>query len=180
MFTTLRSILQKATADYADIRYEVKRETKIVFNGKELYHIGSNSTDGFVLRILKHGGFSSIAFTREDDAEVAVRTAEENASSMALHIKEPVQFAKADVIKDTFLPELYEHPQHISIDEKLELTRYYNSIPLEYGKIATTNISYNEVIREKYYLLLFRQQGLSGNSGRRWRIRIDYGERETV
>ena len=89
MFETLRSMISKATADYADIRYEIKKETKIVFNGRELFHIGSNSTDGFVIRIFKDGGLSSIAFTRADDAETALRIAEENAALMARYVNSP-------------------------------------------------------------------------------------------
>ena len=152
MFETLRSVLSKATAQYADIRYEIKKETRIVFNGRELFHIGSNSTDGFVIRILKGGGLSSIAFTRPGDAETAIRTAEENAALMARHVKNPVQFAKTDAIKDTFLPDIDEDPRHVPIDEKLQLTRDYNSIALKHEKIATTHIAYNEVIREKYFI----------------------------
>ena len=152
MLDILRSIISKATADYGDIRYEIKKETRIAFNGKELFHTGSNSTDGFVVRILKDGGLSTMAFTRADDAEKALRTAEGNTALMARHLKRPVRFAEADVIKDTFLPEVDEDPRHIPIDEKLALTHSYNSIPLRYDKIATTNISYSEVIREKYFV----------------------------
>lgn len=152
MFETLRSVLSKITAHYADIRYEIKKETKIVFNGKELFHLGSNPTDGFVIRILRDGGLSSIAYTRADDAEKAVRIAEENAALMARYVDKPVKFAQTDVIKDTFLSDIDEDPRHVSIDEKLQLTQNYNAIPLKYGKIATTNIQYSEVIREKYFM----------------------------
>jgi TldD protein len=152
MFETLRSVLSKATAQYADIRYEIKKETRIVFNGRELFHIGSNSTDGFVIRILKDGGLSSIAFTRPGDAETAISTAEKNSVLMARHVKKPVQFAKTDAIKDTFIPVIDEDPRHVSIDEKLQLTHDYNSIALNHKKIATTHIAYNEVIREKYFM----------------------------
>ena len=152
MFEKLRAMISKVTAEYADIRYEIKKETKIVFTGKELFQIGSNSTDGFVARILKKGGLSSIAFTKVGDSEAAIRTAEENAALMARHIKKPVEFAKTDVIKDMFLPDIEEDPRHVSIDEKLQLTQNYNSIPLKYEKIATTNIAYTEVVREKYFM----------------------------
>ncbi len=152
MFETLRSIISKTSADYGDIRYEIKKETKIVFNGRELYHLGSNSTDGFVIRILKDGGLSSIAFTRPDDAGRAVKTAEENAALTARHLNKPVEFARTDIIKDTFLPDIDEDPRDVPIDEKLRLTQNYNSVPLKYEKIATTNIQYSEVIREKYFV----------------------------
>jgi TldD protein len=144
-------MLSKAEADYADIRYEIKRETRIVFNGRELFHIGANSTDGFVLRILNRGGMSSVSFTRPEDAAAAVRTAEENASLVARHGRKPVLFKTADIIKDTFLPPLDEDPRLVPIDEKLEMTRRYNAIPLTQEKIATTTIAYNEIIREKHF-----------------------------
>jgi TldD protein len=152
MFETLRSMLSKTNAQYADIRYEIKRDTKIVFNGKELFHIGTNSTDGFVLRILKDGGLSSVAFTKPGDADQVVRIAEENALLMAGHAKKPVEFAKTEVIKDTFMPQLDEDPRAIPVDEKLHLTEKYNSIALQHDKIVTTHVNYSEVIREKYFI----------------------------
>ena len=152
MFDKLKTILSKCDADYADLRYEIKKETLVVFNGKELTQIGSNSTDGFVLRVLIKGGLSSIAFTKESDAERAVRTAHENALLIARNIKQPVTFAKAEPVKDTFLSPLEEDPRKISIDEKLELTRHYNSIALSHDKIATTSTDYMELAREKYFV----------------------------
>jgi len=152
MFDKLKTILSKCDAQYADLRYEIKKETLIVFNGKELTQIGSNSTDGFVLRVLIKGGLSSIAFTKESDAERAVRTARENALLIARNIKQPVTFAKAEPVKDIVLPLLEEDPRKISIDEKLELTQHYNSIALSHDKIATTSTDYMELAREKYFV----------------------------
>jgi len=152
MFEELRSILSKVQADYADVRYETKRETKVTFNGKELTQIGSNTTDGYVLRVLKRGGFSSIAFTRGGDAERAIRTAEENALLISRHLKEPVQLARTDVVRESFKPSLEEDPRRVSTDEKLELARRYNDIPLRHEAIATTTTDYLEITREKYFL----------------------------
>ncbi|MEW6585716.1 MAG: TldD/PmbA family protein [Nitrospirota bacterium] len=151
MFDTLRRILSKMSADYADVRYEILTDTRIVFHGRELFHIGSNSTDGYVIRILKDGGLSSIAFTRPDDAERAVRIVQENAALMARAVKKPVVFAPSEVVQDTFLPVQHEDPRQVPIDEKLQLTRNYNESALKHDKIETTNIQYGEVIREKYF-----------------------------
>ena len=68
MLSKLKAILAGVDADYADIRYEVKKETKITFDGKELTDMGSSATDGHVVRVLKNGGFSSVAFTKPQDA----------------------------------------------------------------------------------------------------------------
>ena len=42
MFDKLKKILERLDADYGDIRYEIKNEVVISFNGKELTQIGSN------------------------------------------------------------------------------------------------------------------------------------------
>lgn len=152
MFETLRSIVSAITAGYADIRYERKSETKIAFQGRELFHVGSNTTDGFVIRVLQNGGLSSIAFTRRSDAERAVQTAQDNALLMSEYTQKPISFAETEVIRETFQPQLTEDPRKLSIDEKLLITRHYNSIPLRYKKIVTTFLQYNETIREKYFV----------------------------
>ena len=152
MFEKLESIISKVNVEYADIRYEKKKDTKIVFNGKELTQIGSNSTDGYVLRVLKKGGFSSVAFTKEKDAEEAVLEAVRNAMLISENIEEPVVLTEAEVIKDTFIPILEEDPQDVSIDEKLEITRNYNAIPLRHKGIITTSTGYTEIIRKKYFI----------------------------
>jgi len=151
VFDKLRGILSRVDVDYADIRYEVKKATVISFDRKELTQIGSNSTDGYVLRTLKGGGFSSVVFTKESDAEKAASVAAENAQLIARNIEKPVRLAEAEVVKDTVVPVLKEDPREVSVPEKLELIRKYNDIPLGYDKIATTSISYQEVIREKQF-----------------------------
>jgi len=152
MFEKLQKILSNVDADYSDIRYEIKKETVISFNGKELTKIGSNSTDGYVLRVLKNGGLSSVVFTKENDSEKAVNTAMENAQLIAKNIEKPIEFAQTEVVRDTFIPKLKKDPRKISMAEKLELVQKYNDIPLGYEKIATTNVDYEEVIREKYFI----------------------------
>jgi TldD protein len=152
MFEKLRRILNEIDADYADVRYEIKKSVAISFNGKELTQIGSNSTDGYVVRVLKEGGMSSVVFTKEDDANKAVRSAVENARLIAKNIEKPVRLAKVKAGEDTFIPTIKEDPREISMPEKLELVRKYNDIPLGYEKIVTTAVTYGEVIREKYFL----------------------------
>ena len=152
MFEKLKKILQKVEADYSDIRYEQKKDCIITFNGKELTRIGSNSTDGFVVRILKDGGLSSVAFTKETDADTAIKSALENAVLIGKNITKPIQLAKVPVVKETFFPQMNEDPRKISISEKLELVRKYNDIPLKKEKIVNTNIGYVDTIREKYFV----------------------------
>ena len=152
MFDRLKAMLSRVEADYADLRYEIKRDTVIAFNGRELIQVGANTTDGYVLRVLSRGGFSATTFTREQDMETAARTAQENARLMADHLPHPVVLAPAPVIQDSFSPPLEEDPRAVSMAEKLEITRRYNEIPYRQAGIATTQIQYAEMVREKFFL----------------------------
>jgi len=152
MFEKLRRIIGGVDADYADLRYEIKKDAVISFAGKELTQISSNSTDGYVLRFLKNGGMSSVVFTKETDAERAIRTAMENARLIARNLEKPVAFAQTEVVKENITPVLKEDPRQVSMAEKLELIRKYNDIPLGYEKIVTTSLTYQDLIREKYFL----------------------------
>jgi TldD protein len=152
MSEDLKKMLSLVSADYADLRYEIKRETKIAFNGHELTLMTSNATDGYVLRVLKAGGLATVAFTKPEDAGRAAWTAEENATLIGQRIKEPVRLASTEMVKDTILPLLDRDPRKIPIEEKLELTRHYNEIPLQESKVATTDTAYEEVVREKHFV----------------------------
>jgi TldD protein len=152
MFEKLKKVISNSKADYIDIRYEKVTTTNINFTGKELETIGTNSTDGFVLRVLINGGFSSITFTKEKDANLALKIAEENAVLISKIIKKPIILAKTEVIKDNFSPALIEDPRDVSIEEKMELIRKYNNIPLNYRNIVTTLTNYYDTSREKYFV----------------------------
>ena len=152
MFDKLRDMLAGVDADYADVRHEQMSETKIAFARKELTGLSASSTDGYVVRVLKNGGFSSVAFTSPDDATRAAATAAENAELIGRTIEKPVRLADTEVVKDEVRPELDEDPRKIAVDEKLELLRGYNDIPLENEKVATTAMGYADLVRNKWFL----------------------------
>jgi TldD protein len=152
MFQKLKKILSWIDADFADIRYESMTETFLALTGKELSRIDSNTTDGYVLRILKNGGFSSISFTQPADAEKAVKTALQNAELLSKNLDKPIALAKTPQIKASIVLQLQDDPRKIPLAEKLELLRKYNDIPLSYEKIVMTYLGYSETFRKKYYL----------------------------
>lgn len=152
MIEKIKKILGSVDADYADIRYEIKKETIIAFNGKELSRVNANSADGYVLRVLYKGGFSSTVFTRPEDAGRAVAAALADAKLLARNSKRPIRLAKSPAIKGAFRPEMTETPGSVSLEEKIELTRKYNEIPLRNGSVVTTSLSYNETCRDKYFV----------------------------
>ncbi len=152
MLEKLKVMLSGIAADYADLRYELVRETKFTFNGRELTGLSSSSTDGYVLRVLAGGGMSSIAFTKPEDAAEAVATCIQNAKLVGRQAKEPVRLARTEVVKAVFRPTLDIDPRKVSIDEKLAQTRKYNDMALASKKVATTQLGYGELTREKTFV----------------------------
>ena len=151
MLEKLKKMISGAEADYLDIRYEVKKTTTVAMAGQELKKAGSNSTDGFVVRALKDGGFSSVTVTREDDVPEAVKLVVQGASAMAGGGK-TVALADVEPVQDYVEPDLNGDPALVPLEEKIALVRKYNDIMLNQPEIANTNISYNEVDREKFFV----------------------------
>ncbi|MBI5209813.1 MAG: TldD/PmbA family protein [Elusimicrobia bacterium] len=152
MFDKLKGLLAGLDADYADARYEVKTATSLAFAGRELTTVGSNATDGFVVRVLAGGGMASVVFTKEADGRKAAATALANARLIGRAVKKPVALAPAEAVKDSFKPALKEDPRAVSIEEKLDLLRRYNDIPLAHEGVATTALGYGETVREKWFV----------------------------
>ncbi len=152
MIQNLKTLLSKIEGVYADLRYEIKTETRIVLTGKDITEVSSCPTDGYVLRVLKDNALGCVTFTRQQDFEKVLKSALSSASIMSKTEGTPVKFARVPVIKDTFMPELNVDPTKTSIEEKIELMRYYNDIPYQVRGIIHTDISYNEIVREKYFV----------------------------
>ncbi len=151
MLDKLKTMISGSDADYIDIRYEVKKETSAAVAGPELKKAGSNSTDGFVVRALKSGGFSSVTVTREEDVPDAVKLAVEGASAMAGEGK-TVSMTPVEPVQDWVEPDMIVDPATLALEEKLVLLRKYNDLMLSVPEIAGTNLSYSEVDREKFFV----------------------------
>jgi TldD protein len=152
VFDQLQKMLGLVRADYADLRYELVRETGIDFSGRELTGLAASSTDGYVWRVLVNGGWSQVSFTRPEDAERAARSAVENAELLARAGARPVRLAQTPPVKDEFLPTLNEDPRQVPTEAKLDLLRRYNDIALDHARVATTHAAYWDLTRDKYFV----------------------------
>jgi TldD protein len=152
MFETLRKMIAGADVEYADLRHETKTEVSVVFGGHDLKEVSSNRSDGYVLRVLDRGGLATVAFTKPEDADRAVRTATENARLLGAGRKEPVRLAGTEPVRDDFRPTLDEDPREVPLEEKIEVTRALNELALGHEKIVTTDLAYRDLIREKHFV----------------------------
>ena len=152
MIEKLKRLLQDVDADYADIRYEVKSLNHLQLSNEELTAVTSSRTDGYVIRVLKDGGMAAAAFTAWDDAEKAIHSALQSAVVMGEYRRSPVLLADAIAVQDSFKPHLIEDPRDVSMEEKIALMKKYVRIPLQRKEIINVELSYSDVIREKYFV----------------------------
>ncbi|MFO8182834.1 MAG: TldD/PmbA family protein [Candidatus Aegiribacteria sp.] len=152
MLEKLRAMISGVHAEFIDIRYEIKTETLISFTGREIRSVGSNRTDGYVIRVGRQGGFSSATVTREEDVPRAIKLAVEGADTIVATGGKKTELAGVPVVTETVKLQLDGDPRQVRIDDKIKLTREYNDLMLEQPSIETTSISYREVGREKYYV----------------------------
>ncbi len=152
MIDKLRKVIQKVNADFVDIRYEVRGDTTISFHSAELHEIGTNSTDGYVVRVLRNGGFGTASVTRFEDLDTALGRAKDSAETMARSGAAPVKMARCPSVQEEVMLKLDEDPLQIPLGEKLSLVKRYNEIALGEPGISSTTLSYSEVGRQKYYV----------------------------
>lgn len=139
-------------ADFIDIRYEIKTETRIDFAGREIRSVGSNRTDGYVIRAGKNGGFSSATVTKEKDIPRALQLAVEGAETIVAMGGKKSVLAEVPVVRENVKLVLDGDPGEISINDKIELTGKYNNLMLDQPLIETTYLAYIEIGREKHYV----------------------------
>ncbi len=151
MLKKLKKLISSVQADYVDIRYEEKKETILSMIGPELKKAKSNNTDGFVVRTLKNGGFSSVTVTREEDVPEALLLAIEGSRFMS-EAGNKYSLASVDPIEDSIDPKLNGDPAAVPVSEKIALLAKYNNIMLTEPEISNTDLEYNETDREKFFV----------------------------
>ncbi len=144
------SQIKDIEVDYIDIRYEIKKETDIGFESADIKEVGSNTTDGYVVRVLNNGGFGLSIVTKLEDIPWAIDKAKEAAKVISATDRSAL--ADVPVVKDIIMLELELDPRDVPLEEKMHLTRKYNDIMLAQPEISSTSLAYSEVYRKKFYV----------------------------
>ncbi len=151
MIEHLKKLTSALKADYFDIRYETKQVDHVMMNKNEIRSCGSNTGDGYVLRVLHRGAFAQVCFTKPEQAGTALKKAMENAAVLAANITTPKAIAPAPIIKDTVKAELIEDPRKVTMDEKIAITKHYSDLLFSQPKIGNVEIGYTDYFRNKFY-----------------------------
>ncbi len=147
----LKKGLDSFSGEYADIRYEIRRKTTIIFKGKELEKASREISQGGGVRVFNAGSEGFATFSRPEDVKNAVAEAD-RLSKVARPEKEAHLVEVKPIVAD-FIPALNRDPRKISLEEKVELLKKYNDIALSGGeKITSTTSVYQDEEVERYYI----------------------------
>ena len=147
----LTEALKGARADYAEIRVESTRASRVVFRGKRLELAGESVDAGGNVRVLFHGhGWGVASFTTLDDLPRLLRQAED--MSQAIALEQPIRLAESAPRTDDVVPVIDGDPFAVALSEKRRYLEHLNGLMLaESDKIVDTSASYYDDRTEWWY-----------------------------
>jgi TldD protein len=147
----LTEALKHAKADYAEVRVESSRATRVVFRGKRLELAGENVDAGGNVRVLFKGrGWGVASFTTLDDLPRLLAQAED--MSRAIVLDTPIRLAEGAPRTDEVIPVVDGDPFQVPLAEKRRYLEHLNGLMLSASdKIADTGASYYDDRTEWWY-----------------------------
>ena len=138
----LANALKASRAEYAEVRVERTRSTRVAFRGKRLEGANESVDAGGCVRALVHGrGWGVASFTSLEELPAMLAAAEE--MSRAIHLDQPIRLAPAAPRADVVIPTVDGDPRDVPLAEKRRLLEHLNGLMLAAsGRIADTTASY--------------------------------------
>ena len=152
MIRPLASALEGLGVDYADIRFDVERKTRITLNGDQVEHLSTFGPRGGHVRAYHRGGKATASFGQPGDAaDVAKETA--SASRLASrHRDTPITLAQVPAIESISTPQPDRDPRTIGIAEKHDLLRHYSRLAMETPGVLMTQFMYDDSSARRVFI----------------------------
>lgn len=148
----LAGIVGSLSADYADLRYEVNRRTRISYRGKRLVEVATNETFGGHVRAFARGGKAVASFSDPSRAGAMAESVTASASLAGDRRDKPLRLSDAPVIVEAFPISSPRDVRSISFREKLDLLTHYNEMILAEPTVATTEADYDEFVSHRVFV----------------------------
>ncbi len=147
----LTEALKQSRAEYAEVRVEKSRATRVVFRGRRLELAGENVDAGGNVRVLSRGhGWGVASFTTLGDLPRMLAQAGE--MSRAIVLDQPIRLVDAAPRTDEVVPAVDGDPMAIPLGEKRRYLEHLNGLMLGASdKIADTSATYYDDRTEWWY-----------------------------
>jgi TldD protein len=148
----LAGIVGGLGADYADLRYEENRKTRISYKGKRLVEIASYETSGGHVRAYAKGGKAVASFSDPGRAGAMAEAVAASATIVGGRRDKPLRMAQAPTIVDAFPIASPNDVREVSVQEKLDLVSHYNEMILRESSVATAESNYDEFVSRRVFV----------------------------
>ena len=139
----IQDLLKKTDAEYAEIRLEETKNTRITYTGPDLEDCSENVSFGGNVRILHKGAWGFTTFNSLDEIESKVDIAYGHAKNMGDRRNEPFKLADVPVVDIEIPLDVKTNPGDVSLQKKIELMRGYNQLARDFDeRITTTSTRY--------------------------------------
>ena len=148
----LAGIVGGLSVDYADLRYEENRKTRISFKGEQLVEVATYETSGGHVRAFHAGGKAVASFSDPSRAGSMAEAVSASAAIAGGRRQKPLRLAEAPVITNSFPIRCDNDLRSVSFQEKLDLTTHYNRMILGEKEIATVETNYDEFVSRRIFV----------------------------
>jgi len=148
----LAGIVGGLSANYADLRYEENRKTRISYKGKRLVEIASYETSGGHVRAYAKGGKAVASFSAPSRAGAMAEAVAASAAIAGGRRDKPLRLAGAPTVTESFPISSPRDPRNMSVQEKLDLVAHYNDMILQEPTVATTEANYDEFVSHRVFV----------------------------
>ena len=152
MKSTFVNIASSLPAEYADLRFEENRKTRIAYEGKELTQVATTLTSGGHVRAYANGGKAIASFSDPGRAGPIAEATCTSAALVGRSREKKLKMAPAPVIAEDFLIAPTRDPRKVPLKEKIDLANHYNEIILENPNVITTQTVYDEFTSRRVFV----------------------------
>ncbi|MGE5560259.1 MAG: TldD/PmbA family protein [Chloroflexota bacterium] len=144
----MRRAIEGLGVDYADVRLQTRDITTVSYAGHALGEIGCEVKNGGMIRALYKGAWGTAVFSSVDDLPTKAREA---ARLAKLAGRDESRLAPVPAVVDHVVPKLTVNPADVPLADKVEQIRDYSEYLLGHDKIASTRLTYTDVVTHKYF-----------------------------
>ena len=148
----LAGIVGGLSTDYADLRYEENRKTRISFRGNRLVQVASYETSGGHVRAYAKGGKAIASFSDPARAAAMAEAVAASAKIASAKRDKPLRLEDTPAITEDFPISSPRDVRAVSLQEKLDLVAHYNEMILREPTVATTVADYDEFVSRRLFV----------------------------
>lgn len=146
----IKKLISKANVSFIEVHLEEREGIEIRYVGKELESLNQYIDIGGNVRAFSKGIWSFASFNNFDELESHIDFVAREAR-LGCNGKKG-RLAKVIPYVDEVIVKMENDPRKIPINEKVKLTKSYNSRILRSKKIQSSRVTYEDIFQRRFYL----------------------------